>query len=654
MGVKSALGKLGYGALFTLGLPLLLFALANSLDHSGWLTWPVPLSVGPGIAMLVVGGGLMTRSMWLLWRDGKGLPMNAYPTTQFVTRSSYRWLAHPIYVGFFLAALGVAGMAQSPATFWVVAPLCALATTALVVGYEGPALRQRFGCPKRAPLLGLPYAGSERPALLEAIGAALVSLGPWAFLYWALSHVPAAADARNIRMPWELGMPQPSWAVWVYSAAYPLILATPFLCFSRTDLRRWVRSAWTATGLGITLLLAFPNVAEFIGATHTGATAWLLEQNRMFDAAWLAAPSFHAAWAVLAAVVYAHNWPRLRFGIWGAAALICASCVLTGSHAVVDVLAGVGVAVLAWRHDAVWQMIVKVTQWLGDSWTATRFGPVRVISHSTWSFAGAAVGAALVLWLAGSDGRWATAAVILAGLISAGAWGHWLEGGGRLSRPFGYYGYLFGSAVALMLLWWFNPLLAEPLMAAYAAAAPFAQALGRLRCVVQGCCHGRPVIAAYGMRVTHPMSRVTTLGNLCGVSIHPTPLYSIVGNILLGTLLVRLWQGHAPWTLIAGLYLALSSLARFAEEHYRGEPQTEVKKGLPVYQWLAIGLFVAGLAFAAIPGAPVASAQSMSWSNIATAAAAGVTAALLMSVDFPDSNRRFSRLTVGARQSSSA
>ena len=43
-----------------------------------------------------------------LRRYGRGLPMNAFPPPIYVSQGAYRWLRHPIYVGFCLAAAGAA------------------------------------------------------------------------------------------------------------------------------------------------------------------------------------------------------------------------------------------------------------------------------------------------------------------------------------------------------------------------------------------------------------------------------------------------------------------------------------------------------------------------------------------------------------------
>ena len=153
-----------------------------------------------------------------------------------------------------------------------------------------------------------------------------------------------------------------------------------------------------------------------------------------------------------------------------------------------------------------------------------------------------------------------------------------------------------------------------------------------------------------GIRVAHPKSRVTALSHLHGISIHPTQVYSIASNLFIFGWLWRLWQSGSTATFIGGLYLVLSSLARFVEEQYRGEPQTPKVFDLAIYQWLAIVLFVAGIAVSMIDGMPLQVVSVITWPGALTSLAAGFLAAVFMSVDFPLAQWRFSRLTVSESQ----
>ncbi|MDH3380250.1 MAG: prolipoprotein diacylglyceryl transferase, partial [Gammaproteobacteria bacterium] len=146
--------------------------------------------------------------------------------------------------------------------------------------------------------------------------------------------------------------------------------------------------------------------------------------------------------------------------------------------------------------------------------------------------------------------------------------------------------------------------------------------------------------------VTEPHSRVCHLAKLQGVSIHPTPVYSIIGNFFVGLVVFRMASVGAPASSIIGIYLILSSVARFVEETYRGEPQTPVFGGLKLYQWTSIVLLVVGSILTMIPSKPIpltnVGTDYITW---IIALAFGLLSVAAMSVDLPDSNKRFTRLT---------
>ena len=181
-------------------------------------------------------------------------------------------------------------------------------------------------------------------------------------------------------------------------------------------------------------------------------------------------------------------------------------------------------------------------------------------------------------------------------------------------------------------------------LAAFAAGGPWAQAMGRLRCLVQGCCHGRPAPESIGIRYTHPRSRVCRMTEWTGVPLHPTPMYSMLCNALVALVITRLWLIHAPLHLIAGLYFILTGLGRFVEEAWRGEPQTPVFANLRLYQWAAVASVVAGVLMTAIGRSEAAPAAQFGWGTLLPSVVFGLLVCFAMGVDFPESSRRFSRL----------
>jgi prolipoprotein diacylglyceryltransferase len=265
------------------------------------------------------------------------------------------------------------------------------------------------------------------------------------------------------------------------------------------------------------------------------------------------------------------------------------------------------------------------------------------MSHGSYAAAGGAVGVAVATWVAGGDQLWWIVAFSFGAQAGGALWAQIIEGSPQLLRPYGY----FGSAVAVILLSVAAGAAARDawlLVAAMGVGACFTQAIGRLRCLVQGCCHGRPVDAPWGIRYTHPRSRVTRLSNFGGVALHPAPLYSILWMLLTGAALVRLWVLGAPLSFITGSYLVLVGLGRFVEEHYRGEPQTAQIAGLRLYQWLAIAFVVGGSAVMAAGGRPAPPPQALAPSAWGALAVVVLVSYIAFGVDLPGSNRRFSRL----------
>jgi hypothetical protein len=81
------------------------------------------------------------------------------------------------------------------------------------------------------------------------------------------------------------------------------------------------------------------------------------------------------------------------------------------------------------------------------------------------------------------------------------------------------------------------------------------------------------------------------------------------------------------------------------EEAWRGEPQTPVFARLRLYQWTAVASVLTGALMTALGVSEPAPAMHFGWSTLLSSAAFGVLVCCAMGVDFPESDRRFSRLT---------
>jgi hypothetical protein len=97
--------------------------------------------------------------------------------------------------------------------------------------------------------------------------------------------------------------------------------------------------------------------------------------------------------------------------------------------------------------------------------------------------------------------------------------------------------------------------------------------------------------------------------------------------------------------MICGVYLIVSGLFRFVEERLRGEPQTPIRFGLRLYQWLAIASIALGAFLTTITRVPHAPVFAPHVSSFGVGLRCGAAGWFVSGVDFPESNRRFARLT---------
>lgn len=521
--------KAAYGALFVVVLPVLLAAWARG--SAGVVKLPAYGNAWVGWGAAAVGVLLMAGGMWQLWKQGGGLPMNAFPPERLVTAGLYRWVSHPIYTGFTAACWGVSMATGSASGLWLVTPMAALGCAALVMGYEGVDLEARFGAERVVRLLAADR--EERAGWAERVRVIWVVTLPWVVLSWAAG-----------------GGVSPIW----------LLALAPLAVGQKRVLRRFTIQGWLAMAVGLPLMWPSP---------------W-----------WVSAGLLPYGW--------------------------------------------------------MWEGARRAAERVANSWKEWRFGPVRLINHGLWVGLGTCVGLVLITAATGPRLAGAVLATTLAGVAGAGLWAQWVEGSPRLLRPFGFYGGLLGVTVACLafdevwLLW-----------GAYSLAGPWVQAFGRLRCLVQGCCHGGPARAGVGIVYRRDESRVSRIAHLKGVPVHATQLYSILWNVATGLALGRLWAGGAALSLIAGGWLMLNGVGRFVEEAYRGEPQTAKAGGLHLYQWLAMVSVAAGAAVTCAGGGNAAPA--LRWADVSwwVAGAGFAATTFAMGVDFPASGRRFARLTQG-------
>jgi phosphatidylglycerol:prolipoprotein diacylglycerol transferase len=159
-------------------------------------------------------------------------------------------------------------------------------------------------------------------------------------------------------------------------------------------------------------------------------------------------------------------------------------------------------------------------------------------------------------------------------------------------QPFDHWAELLasGRSIAGALLFGFIAVeVAKPLLRydippndRFAVALPFSIALGRIGCLVAGCCRGAPwdgpVAIAYDD----------------GVLRHPAQLYEALFQLVAGWTLLILWRRGVLFGRLFALYLASYGIFRFATEFIRDTAKPFA--GFSAYQWMSLAMIVAGAA----------------------------------------------------------
>ncbi|MDF2157091.1 prolipoprotein diacylglyceryl transferase family protein [Algoriphagus sp. CAU 1675] len=619
---KTLLNKIFYALTFLVLIPALLWFWAKKTED--FINLPVIDSIGSGWFLIILGGLLMLWAMYSLKKFGKGLPMNAFPPKNFVTKGPYHFLRHPIYIGFGLFLTGYFIVTQSPSGLWFVTPITLLAMVALVLGYESIDLKERFPDESFRVLLDLPE-NREAPAStkdrLVALFWAALSLGASNYIIALL----VGSSTPLFGKPWVLGSISENIQFLLLPTL--LLLTMPFLLKRKDILRNWSYSGLIALAVSTFLALLYPKI---------GAQFFPIEQMPVYTV-----PIFMLLLSVKSAF---QQDQRLGFLVGLITAGLLAIEVSFSRSAILHVFTSIFLFLIGGYYFQIWIFLKNTAEKIANSWQEWIFGKVRVINHGFYVGFGSFFGIALAGYLVGDAYSWAILMFAFVVIIFSALWAQIIEGSEKLKRPFGYYGALVGIIFASTVVWalgfdvWV-------IIGVISVVMPWVQGIGRFRCLVNGCCHGSKVPDPnIGIRYFHERSRVCGISHLKGELIHPTPLYSIIWLFWAGFILLSLWRNGFSPSFIFGSYLILNGIGRFVEEAYRGEVQTPILKGLRLYQWTAILSVLIGISMTMIPISVELNPSSFGWQTILSAISGGLFTAFAMGIDFPFSNARFSRL----------
>ena len=229
-------------------------------------------------------------------------------------------------------------------------------------------------------------------------------------------------------------------------------------------------------------------------------------------------------------------------------------------------LAGLGTATLRARREKIpGEKIADVTLWLmAGAILGARF--VYVTTYWQEEFAGRPFGDIFAIWQGG--------------LV--------------------YYGGFIGAALAgiIYIRWKKLPLwkIADVLAPSIALGSVF----GRVGCLLNGCCYGRPTDVPWAITFTNPQAQELS-GTPLGVPLHPTEIYDALLNFGLYVFLAWLFRRKKFDGQIFATYLICYAVTRSITEAFRGDySNLHYHFGLTPAQWIGVPIFVAGLLLAAM------------------------------------------------------
>jgi phosphatidylglycerol:prolipoprotein diacylglycerol transferase len=197
----------------------------------------------------------------------------------------------------------------------------------------------------------------------------------------------------------------------------------------------------------------------------------------------------------------------------------------------------------------------------------------RVLDFGIYIIISALVGAKLLLLIVDFEHFWRQPAELWTLLRSGGV----------------FYG---GLVLAFLVGLWYVRTYRLPVWPVADAVAPsiaLGHVVGRLGCLLAGCCYGRPTTAAWGITFTDPFA-AANVGTPLHVELHPTQLYDAGAELLILVLILateRFWRRRAGWTF--WVYILLYGISRFVIEFYRGDPRGATM-GFSTSQWISMAL----------------------------------------------------------------
>jgi phosphatidylglycerol---prolipoprotein diacylglyceryl transferase len=166
------------------------------------------------------------------------------------------------------------------------------------------------------------------------------------------------------------------------------------------------------------------------------------------------------------------------------------------------------------------------------------------------------------------------------------------------------YGSILGGTAGFLFYRWRRWFPILPMLDAIAPALAFGIAIGRIGCLLNGCCYGDTCNLPWAVRFPkHSPPWVSELARNqiapdaeFSLWLHPTQIYSTIDGLILFLLLSAYYPLRKRDGQVMGLFLLTYPVTRFLIEHLRND-EGVFAAGMTISQFISVGLFVFGVAY---------------------------------------------------------
>jgi phosphatidylglycerol:prolipoprotein diacylglycerol transferase len=149
-------------------------------------------------------------------------------------------------------------------------------------------------------------------------------------------------------------------------------------------------------------------------------------------------------------------------------------------------------------------------------------------------------------------------------------------------------GFILGIVIAMTYLKR-SKISVLPVMDTIALYLPIGQAIGRIGCLLNGCCFGKESILPWAVKL-----------GVEDITRHPSQIYESLNSIIIFIILrsISKFRSASKDVLRPGnvfsTYLMLYSINRIIVEEFRAD-LPEIGLGFSLTQWMSVGIFIAGI-----------------------------------------------------------